>query len=130
LDDLVGQAVGDRLVGSQESVAPESVTVCETITIVSKTFKPPGPAAPPEWCFKDFATHIPWKHVDIETDPASLPATVNPDETTEIKITVANVPETAAMYPLKGEGNLKDLRPKGSGGGGGRYEDADAIPKL
>ena len=124
MDDLFGQAVGDRLVGSQESVAPESVTkVGDTITIVSKTFKPPGPAAPPEWCFKKFATPIPWKHVDIETDPAGLPATVNPDETTEIKITVANVPETAAMYPLKSEGNLNR-----TGGQSGRSGQSGFLP--
>ncbi|MGB3088006.1 MAG: hypothetical protein WBC53_09835, partial [Phycisphaerae bacterium] len=55
-------------------------------------------------------------HVDIETDPASLPASANPDEPTEIKISVAEVPETAGSWPLKGEGNL---RPTGSGGGGG-----------
>jgi hypothetical protein len=56
--------------------------------------------------------------VDIQTDPAGLPATANPDLPTEIKISVPEVPETAGTWPLKGEGNLKDLRPKGSGGGG------------
>ncbi|MGB2753494.1 MAG: hypothetical protein WBD75_00300 [Phycisphaerae bacterium] len=105
--------------GEEEPVAPESVTkVGETITIVSKTFRPPGPvpSESSEWRFKEFATAIPWKHVDIETDPASLPATAAPDLPTEIKISVAEVPETAGDWPLKGEGNLD---PGGEGGEGG-----------
>jgi len=103
--------------GEEEPVSPQSVTtVGTTITIISKTFRPPGPAWPPEWCFKEFGTRIPWKHVDIETEPSSLPATANPDWPSQIKITLPNVPETAAMYPLKSEGNLMKIKVSPSGG--------------
>jgi len=85
----------------EEVVAPESVTkVGETITIVSKTFTPPGTMT-----FKKFPGTA--TRVDIETDPDSLSPSRDKDKLTEIKISVAQVPETAGSWPLKGEGNLQ-----------------------
>jgi hypothetical protein len=51
--------------------------------------------------------------VDIETDPEAPPGSADTDTASAIKIRVEDVPETAGMYPLKGEGNLNP------GGGGG-----------
>ena len=45
--------------------------------------------------------------MDIETDPAALSPVRNKDTAAEIKISVANVPETAGTWPLKCEGNLQ-----------------------
>jgi hypothetical protein len=115
-----------------EEVAPQDVTSDATgkVTIVTKTFKPPQ-----DWNFKAFdhdetppevrarlkSDINPGTYVDVVLDPDGLiydetTVTVAPDGEQAIKITVSKitVPETAAEFPLKCEGNLRPP-PGGSG---------------
>ena len=104
--------VGDKFhkidYNDEEEVAPESITTPGgTITIVSKTFRPPTDA----WSFKPFPVGN--THVDIyEDDPPDgmarhvvAPAKDN-DTDSRVKVEMVATGSVAAQWPLRCEGNL------------------------
>ena|GEM_PF-5287712 len=105
----------DKIDSAHEDEAnPEEVTSLAggRIRILSKTFTPP--AGYKFVLFPGTATHV-----DIHDDPAVNGERIaGKDTETEIKIAGTFVYDTAAEFPLRGEGNLSVVS-GGSGGSGG-----------
>jgi hypothetical protein len=95
-----------------ESTVPESVETTEnTITIKSKTFKPPTGSLFAPWVnVTDPITHeTVTTYVDIWTVTGSTPVIANPDTSTAVKLLDATFPKNTAAFPLAGEGNFAGI---------------------